>query len=130
MIHLPMTRDPVALARFIATCDAMLHARKDGETFGLSIAEFSSQNKPVLTYASPPPGADAHLRELGTKVIRYSSETELIRELVTFDRDASAKKDWRAFKAYTPRAVMEIFWRTFIGATPPRRGSRRWVAPV
>lgn len=35
---------------FINTCDAMLHARLDGETFGLSVAEFSVQNKPVITF--------------------------------------------------------------------------------
>lgn len=34
---------------FIRTCDAMLHARMSGETFGLAIAEFSAHNRPVLT---------------------------------------------------------------------------------
>lgn len=33
---------------FINTCDAMLWARHDGETFGLAIGEFSSKNKPVI----------------------------------------------------------------------------------
>ena len=34
---------------FYRTCDAMLHARRDGETFGLAVAEFSVRNKPVIT---------------------------------------------------------------------------------
>ena len=41
-------------AKFIATCDAMLHARKLGESFGLACWEFSIANKPVLTYANLP----------------------------------------------------------------------------
>ena len=47
---LPGTHDPVAKVQFINTCDAMLHARAEGETFGLAIAEFSHRNKPVITY--------------------------------------------------------------------------------
>ncbi len=35
---------------FIASCDAMLHARHGGETFGLAVAEFSIRNKPVITF--------------------------------------------------------------------------------
>ena len=30
----------------------MIHARSEGETFGLSIGEFSSKNKPVITSIS------------------------------------------------------------------------------
>ena len=30
-------------------CDAMLHARSSGETFGLAVAEFSASNRPVAT---------------------------------------------------------------------------------
>ena len=37
--------------KFINTCDALLHARHRGETFGLTIAEFMSKNKPVFTYS-------------------------------------------------------------------------------
>ena len=40
--------DLVEKVEFINTCDAMLWARGAGETFGLSIAEFSSKNKPVI----------------------------------------------------------------------------------
>ena len=34
--------------KFINTCDAMIHARAMGETFGLAVAEFSKKNKPVI----------------------------------------------------------------------------------
>jgi len=37
-------------ANFINTCDAMIHARQRGESFGLSIAEFLYLNKPVIAW--------------------------------------------------------------------------------
>ena len=41
-------------SNFIESCDAMLHARSNGETFGYSVAEFSMKNKPVITYKNSP----------------------------------------------------------------------------
>ena len=49
-IFLPGTYDLEYKNKFINTCDAMLHARKDGETFGMSIAEYALKNKPIITY--------------------------------------------------------------------------------
>ena len=37
VIHLPSSVDSERKSRFIRTCDAMLHARAEGETFGLSV---------------------------------------------------------------------------------------------
>lgn len=39
ILYLPMTLDEERKSAFIRTCDAMLHARRSGETFGLAIAE-------------------------------------------------------------------------------------------
>ncbi len=50
VIFLPKSTDINFKESFINTCNAMLHARSDGETFGLSIAEFSIKNKPILTW--------------------------------------------------------------------------------
>jgi len=36
--------------RFINTCDAMVYGRQQGETFGLSIAEFSLASKPIILH--------------------------------------------------------------------------------
>ena len=46
IIYLPATMDENAKQRFIRTCDAMLHARRSGETFGLAIAEVSGASAP------------------------------------------------------------------------------------
>ena len=44
--------DDAAKSRFIRSCDAMLHARRKGETFGLAIAEFGAQPA-VITSSAP-----------------------------------------------------------------------------
>ena len=48
--YLPATVDAEEKAEFLATCDAMLHAREMGETFGLAMMEFLYFNKPVLAW--------------------------------------------------------------------------------
>ena len=44
---LPPTADAVTKTRFLNSCDAMLHGRMRGETFGLSCLEFAMLGKPV-----------------------------------------------------------------------------------
>jgi hypothetical protein len=51
IMFLPKNVDRDYKEIFINTCDAMIHARADGETFGLAVAEFSVKNKPVITWA-------------------------------------------------------------------------------
>lgn len=80
---LPATADPIAKRKFLNTCDAMLHGRMRGETFGLSCLEFAMLGKPVLTYGGSP--EVAHLEILGDSAAVYHSASEL-RELME-DRD-------------------------------------------
>jgi len=49
VIHLEPTYELEKKYGFINTCDVMLHAREDGESFGQAISEFLSQDKPVIT---------------------------------------------------------------------------------
>ena len=44
------TFNEIQKVKFINTCDAMLHARSLGESFGISCAEFALKKKPILTY--------------------------------------------------------------------------------
>jgi len=76
---LPATADPILKRQFLNTCDAMLHGRMRGETFGLSCLEFAMLDKPVLTYANSP--EKAHLEILGDSAVAYRSASEL-RELL------------------------------------------------
>lgn len=96
--------------KFINTCDAMLHARRVGETFGLAVAEFSICNKPILTYSGQQ-REFAHLQMLDNKAIRYESKPQLIDLIKNFKVE---DKDWNAYKKYDPETVMKIFKKVFI----------------
>lgn len=50
LIAIPTSSDITYKTKFINTCDAMIHARVEGESFGLACAEFSLRNKPVITW--------------------------------------------------------------------------------
>ena len=70
IIHLEKIINLENKVKFINTCDAMIHARTEGETFGLSIGEFSIKNKPIITTNS---GDCNHLQILKNKCILYSN---------------------------------------------------------
>lgn len=114
IIHLPTITDTNKKVSFINTCDAMLWARSQGETFGISIGEFSSKNKPVIAMDT---GVDrAHVRLLGNKAIWYTNEQDLTYILLNFNPKEESKKDWNAYKQYTPEKVMKIFEKTYLGS--------------
>lgn len=46
------TTDPVLLSKFYNTVDIYCHARADGETFGVNIAEAMMHAKPVITHVA------------------------------------------------------------------------------
>jgi hypothetical protein len=75
IIHLPGTWDLVLKSKFINTCNAMLHARYMGESYGCAIAEFSMANKPVITYNES--GDRCHIEILNNKGIYYSNSDQL-----------------------------------------------------
>jgi len=75
IVFLPATADPILKRRFLNTCDAMLHGRQRGETFGLSCLEFAMLGKPVLTYAAS--SERAHLEILGDAAVGYHNIKEL-----------------------------------------------------
>lgn len=110
---LPGTADVERKVRFINTCDAMLHARMRGETFGLAIAEFSLRNKPVLTYALS--GERNHIDVLGARGLYYAGPRGLRQRLLGFDREQAAARDWDCYsRDFSPQAVMPLFDRHFI----------------
>ena len=106
IIHVPAIIEPLEKTKFINTCDAMLWGRSGGETFGLAIAEFSINNKPVI---ATPIGELAHVELLGNKGIWYHNEDGLYYILSNFNKDENIKKDWNAYREYSPENVMKIF---------------------
>jgi hypothetical protein len=114
--HLPMMVDDISKERFFNTCDGMLHARRNGETFGLTVAEFSVRNKPVITWRGDSTDRYdiAHLDILGDKALVYSDSQDLehlVTKLVTGGIDLNA--DYNAYRGFYPKPIMETFRTAF-----------------
>ena len=90
----------------------MIHARTRGETFGLSVAEFSFHNKPVITYGQSP--ERNHLDLLNEYAIVYNNEDELIKILKNIPTIIRKSKNWKAYSEYTQEKVMKIFEKVFL----------------
>lgn len=104
---------------FIRACDAMLHARREGETFGLAIAEFAVHNKPVITSNQSFPrwgalSAHTHVDILGSRGLYWYDAASLRAQLLSFDRARAQLGDWNAYRAFEPAAVMRRFAEVFL----------------
>lgn len=128
VIFLPGSTDFDRKAKFINTCDAMIHARVIGETFGLSCGEFSIQGKPVITYAptlferlkvfakkllgrNKGLGYScAHLMNLGNKAIKYNSQKQLEGIFVNFEKFVKPGVNYDCFsEPFSSERVIKIF---------------------
>jgi hypothetical protein len=112
IIYLERNIDIEYKVKFINTCDAMIHARKMGETFGLSIAEFSIKNKPIITC---PCGELEHIKILGEKGIYYNTKEELLEIFNYIQYIINSRNDWNAYKYYTPENIMNLFNKYIFG---------------
>jgi len=108
--YLPATVDPVEKAKFLATCDAMLHARWHGETFGLAVGEFAVLGKPVITFSES--RERAHLEMLGKKALLYRNAGELAEILKEFRPHKTHGTEYDKYA--DPQIVMEIFLARFL----------------
>ena len=108
--YIPATVDPVEKAKFLNTCDAMLHARWHGETFGLAVGEFAVLGKPVITFADS--RERAHLEMLGRQSLQYRHAGELIKILRDFRPHRTQETEYEIFA--DPKVVMEIFRKKFL----------------
>lgn len=99
-------------SNFMNTCDAMLHARQIGESFGLSIAEFLSMNKPVMAWSG---GFDKnHVEMLKDSGLLYNNEEEL-KQILLGIKDFANKEDWtQRVASFKPELVMDKFKQIFI----------------
>tara|TARA_B100001093_G_scaffold519520_1_gene608927 strand:- start:589 stop:1518 length:930 start_codon:yes stop_codon:yes gene_type:complete len=97
---------------FINTFDILLHGRYRGETFGLTIAESSTCNKPVITYSESP--ERNHIDTLGDKGFYYKNYDELYSLLMYITKSDIENKDWNCYKEFTPENVMNKFKEVFL----------------
>ncbi len=125
IIFLPGNSDLEYKEKFINTCDAMIHARIGGETFGLAVGEFSIKNKPVITYKLPinifmheiarwllkrtPIYEAAHLMNLGNKALCYKNKKQLFKQFNKIPKIKN-KKNWDCFsKKFNAETVIKQF---------------------
>lgn len=112
IIYLDKIIDVKEKAKFINTCDAMLHARSDGETFGLAIGEFCRYNKPIITsYSSID---NSHIEILKDKCIIYNNKNELINIFKNIITMIKSKDFTNPYSEYSPENVMKIFYDVFL----------------
>ena len=110
VIFLPANGDTQYKSNFINACDAMLHARSNGESFGLSIAEFLSQNKPVI--AANGGNDQNHLAMLAGSGLLYNDAQELESMLLNFK---DIKQDWYTrINESRPASAMAKFKEVFL----------------
>jgi hypothetical protein len=106
IIYLKRNVNTTFKRQFINTCDVMIHARAEGETFGLAIAEFSFCNKPVITC---PSGDLEHIQILGNKCIQYNCKEDLENILLNIKPIVKSRENWNAYEYYSPKNIMNLF---------------------
>ena len=109
LVFLPPSSDLLYKIKFINTCNALLHARERGETFGITVAEFAIKGKPIITYADSP--EKNHILELGEDAYFYTNAKNLTEILLETNLQLSAKESYEKF---LPKPVMDSFKKVFI----------------
>ena len=92
---------------FVDACDAMIHARRGGETFGLAVSEFALSNKPVITYELS--GERSHLDILGERAILYKGYEDLLDIFVNFPLYIKYTDYDLPYKQFSPALIMKKF---------------------
>lgn len=99
--------------KFINTCDAMIHARSDGESFGLSICEFLFHDKPVISCELV--RDQNHSLLLNGHNMLYHNQYSLLERFFQlkygFYNDT---KPSEIVKKFSPELVMEQFDKVFL----------------
>jgi len=113
IIHLPGTWEIDKKAAFINACDAMIHARRGGETFGLAVAEFTIHNKPVITYKDS--GERSHIEILKDRGIYYRDNYKEIYDIIN-NLKSYIKYDnyYKAYDNFSPEKIMNRFNTNFL----------------
>jgi glycosyltransferase involved in cell wall biosynthesis len=112
IIHLDPIYDLQEKSNFIGMCDAMIHARVMGESFGLAIAEFLYHDKPVIAW--PGGGDQNHVKMLGEEGLWYNNPEELYQHLISAKHENHNGKYSARVEKYTPENVMNKFNQVFI----------------
>ena len=110
VIHMNPFTDLHTKRKFINTSDAFLHARFEGESFGMACAEYSICNKPIITFGGS--RERNHIFTLKDKGIYYNNPNELFETLCSFK--ANPLTDYNAYADFAPEKVIEKFKQVFL----------------
>lgn len=97
---------------FLNTCDAMIHGRSLGESFGLSCGEFALLGKPILTYAYSP--QIAHHKQFGPLIHSYTNKRSLRRQILALDYTPNLQFAETVRETYSNAAVYKKFRSVFM----------------
>lgn len=117
VLYIPWVATEQDTYNFIHGCDAMIHARSDGETFGLACAEFSAGNKPILTWS----GAGyqhydkAHIDQLQGRALIYNDEYELLEYFKQLTPEYIRDNDWDTYtEVFSEKNVIDQYNKIFL----------------
>jgi hypothetical protein len=116
-IFFPWVKDERGKFNFIHACDIMLHARQIGETFGIAIGEFSTSNKPVMSWSGVGlPGYDtAHIEHMLGNPYLYHEYNDLMITLKQLDINYIRGKNWDWFtEKFNPKSVITQYKDIFL----------------
>jgi hypothetical protein len=118
-IYLDRIIDSNRKFKFINTCDAMLHARSYGETFGLSVLEFAALGKQIISYDNEelqnnhPLGGRNHFLFLKDNCFKYSTADQLGYTLSYLTRKNPFDTKY-LLTEFSPQNVMTKFQKVFL----------------
>jgi len=102
-------------ANYVNSCDAMIHARNLGESFGLSVAEFLYFNKPVLSWEG---GFDRnHANWLEKYDLMYKDQGDLYERIISLPQRPAFEYS-QIVRECNPISVMKKFDEVFLRAAP------------
>ena len=104
------TSSDIQKVKFINTCDAMLHARSIGESFGISCVEFVIKHKPILTYKFCQ--HRSHFEICKKNIIPYHSFNDLIDMIIKFNKKKI--KNFNLKKIYSEENTINKFNKIFL----------------
>ena len=111
VIFIKGTFNQTQKVKFINTCDAMLHARSLGESFGLSCAEFAIKNKPILTYGYC--RQRAHFEICKNNIIPYYSYKDLNTKILNFNKNKKYNSN-NLKNELSEKKTIKIFKKIFL----------------
>jgi len=112
VIYLPKSSCEINKVKFINSCDAMIHARYIGESFGVACAEFSLRNKPIITWDGSK--ETSHIDILGENGVYYSNPKDLFHILLNIDKKQINDIDWNMYTQFSPEPIMKKFKEVYL----------------